>query len=303
MEKDFTFIIFSPDAVEQRLVYPILKFLKEDHDIDAVKLKYVNIKLHQLERLYQEQIQKMSPNWWLVEKLFSLGRSVVVLLHKENCNLDLSEYITDIKGKSDPSVCSSNSIRGKFSAENRFINLIHTPDNINRSKEEIKIFFSPKELSEARFRPNLKLLDENYNNPSLLDFYATLSRIKRRILYLITQEEKKEYHEILTNLFIEEFNYQLKYYEKHNSRLVITEEYKEILKKQKEFISNIEDDHELHFLLKTLILVPFSHEINIYEEYEKKKYKWGPFLTEWEMLTIQSSIIKPINLLFGGINS
>ncbi len=303
LKDNYTFIVFSPDAVEQKLVYPILNFLEEEHGICAVKLKYLNINLRQLERLYQEQIKKMSPNWWLVEKLFSLGRSIAVLLHNEHSSTDLSEYITAIKGKSDPTVCSTDSIRGKFGAENRFINLIHTPDNHDRCKEEINIFFTPIEIEESRLRPNLSLLDENNGHSNLLDFYATLSRVKRRILYLFTQEEQSEYHESLAKLFVEEYNFQLKQFKGNSDRLVISETYKELLMHQKEFISNIEDEHDLFLLLKKLVLLPFYHEINIYEEYEQKKYSWGPFLTEWEMLTLQSGVTKPINLLFGGVNS
>lgn len=303
MNKNISYMVFSPDAVEQKLVYPILYEMKEKHGIVTTGIKYLNVKLSHLEILYTDHIKKMTPNWWLVEKLFSMGTSVIVLLKKGSDNkFDLSKYLSKIKGKSDPSLCSEETIRGKFLAENRTVNLLHTPDDYESFNREIKVFLNEEECKRYNEQKSLRieLLIENNSTNTLLDFYLTLSRLKRRIFLLIMQDKPNYYHENekLYDLLLEEMLFQ-KEQKKITKRITITKEYTHLLKRQKDYIINSADSHDLHPLLYQLILVPFSKTINIYDYYDKYKYKFGPFLSNWEMLTIQTAVARPIKLLFG----
>jgi nucleoside diphosphate kinase len=308
MKKNISFILISPDAVEQDLIFPILKEL-EKYNIHPLRLKYLDVKLPLLEKLYGHQVNKMTPNWWLVEKLFTLGRSAVVLLKSECASeIDLSHFITQLKGSSDPSNCSNSSLRGQFNAENRVVNLIHTPDDFNKCLTEISNFFSINELNlevhgenkTAFLKP--ELLREQVGSYKLLDFYFTLSRLKRRILFLIMQDGFKDYQQFLLTTLLDELCYQNIVLKKDN-RIRLTSELGKILNTQKGYVDFIEDTHPLSCLFKKLLLLPYSHEIDIYEEYYKNKYSFGAFMTRWEMLTIQSAVANPIEIIFGGKNS
>ncbi|TQR32833.1 hypothetical protein C7Y47_11965 [Lysinibacillus sphaericus] len=307
MNKDVSFILLSPDAVKQDLIFFILEEL-EKFDILPLRIKYLNIKLPILEKLYGHQINKMTPNWWLVEKLFTLDRSAALLL-KDNSpeERDLSEFLTKIKGVSDPSNLSNSSLRGKFNAENRVINLIHTPDDVNKCSSEITNFFSKQELNIEIYNNDvssflkLELLREQIESYKLLDFYLTLSRLKRRILFLIMQDEFKDYHHLLMTTFLEETELYKSVLKKDN-RIRLTPKVDKILVTQKSYIDFIVDTHPLSDLLKKLLLLPYSLKINIYEEFDKNKYEFGAFMTEWEMLTIQSAVALPIEIIFGGKN-
>lgn len=299
LDKEMTFMLFSPDAVEADLTSPILERLMQ-LGIQPARVKYIDMRGEKLEKLYSHQLDRMTPHWWLVEKLFSMGRSMAVLLVGDpQSHTSLAERVTKLKGKSDPAKCNPDTLRLIYEAENRVINLIHSPDEPEDFWKESRLFFSNEEIEQAyqdtmRLHQviNPQLLKEHLGIKRLGGFYETLARLKRRIAVFIHQDTHVLQH------FCEALFEEMEYLSRLNERATFTNSYKALLTHQLLIWKQTSCNHVLAELLTGLVELPFSRHLHLYDYFEQHRYLFGPFLTEWELVTIQSAVAIPSSIYF-----
>lgn len=154
-------VIIKPDGLVKSLTGNIISVLSE------TKLKIVGAKVLKVSRelaekhysnLKQEQIAKkgiergteiFENTVSYITGKFHTDRVMVLVYQGE----DSIEKIRQIVGKTNPEEADPISIRGKYgrvnSKTNIFENVIHASDSEQNAEKEIKLWFSPSELSET----------------------------------------------------------------------------------------------------------------------------------------------------------
>lgn len=140
MQKEQTFAMIKPDAVQRGLIGEIIRrFEKKGIKIVAMKLVSVDRKL--AEKHYG--IHKGKP--FFEPTVQYITSSPVVAMVLEGVNV--IEMVRGMTGATDPQKAATGTIRGDFG---QFIgrNIIHASDGKDTASFEINLWFLPKELAQ-----------------------------------------------------------------------------------------------------------------------------------------------------------
>jgi len=139
MEKERTFVMIKPDAVQRGLIGDIIqRFEKKGIKIVAMKLVAVDRKL--AEKHYG--VHKGKP--FFEPTVQYITSSPVIAMVLEGVNV--IEMVRGMTGATDPQKAAMGTIRGDYS---QFIgrNIIHASDGKDTARFEIDLWFTPKEIA------------------------------------------------------------------------------------------------------------------------------------------------------------
>ena len=140
MEKERTFVMIKPDAVQRGLVGNILsRFERKGIKIVAMKLISVSKKL--AEKHYE--VHRGKPFFEPTVKYITKSPVVAMVLEGNNA----IEMVRDMMGETDPQKADIGTIRGDFG---QFIgrNIVHGSDSPETAEFEINLWFKPDEISD-----------------------------------------------------------------------------------------------------------------------------------------------------------
>jgi nucleoside-diphosphate kinase len=139
MEKQRTFVMIKPDAIQRGLIGEIVgRFEKKGLKIIAMKM--VSVSKEFAEKHYG--IHKGKPFFEPTVKYITSSPVIAMVLEGFNA-IDL---VRNMMGKTNPADASPGSIRGDYGL---FIgrNIVHGSDSLDTAKFEINLWFEPGELS------------------------------------------------------------------------------------------------------------------------------------------------------------
>ena len=140
MQKERTFVMIKPDAVQRGLVGGIIdRFEKKGIKIVAMKLVSVDRKL--AEKHYG--VHKGKPFFEPTVQYITSSPVVAMVLEGINC----IEMVRGMMGKTDPQKAEQGTIRGEYG---QFIgrNIVHGSDSKETAAFEINLWFTKEEISE-----------------------------------------------------------------------------------------------------------------------------------------------------------
>lgn len=140
MEKERTFVMIKPDAVQRGVIGEIIsRFEKKGIKIVAMKLVSVDRKL--AEKHYG--IHKGKPFFEPTVKYITASPVVALVLE----GINVIEMVRGMTGATDPQKATPGTIRGDYG---QFIgrNIIHASDGKDTAKFEIDLWFTPEELAQ-----------------------------------------------------------------------------------------------------------------------------------------------------------
>jgi nucleoside-diphosphate kinase len=140
MEKERTFIMIKPDAVQRGFIGDIIsRFEKKGIKIVAMKLVSVDRKL--AEKHYG--IHKGKPFFEPTVKYITSSPVVAMVLE----GINAIEMVRGMMGKTDPQQAPLGTIRGDYG---QFIgrNIIHGSDGKETAAFEINLWFKPEEIAK-----------------------------------------------------------------------------------------------------------------------------------------------------------
>jgi len=139
MEKQQTFVMIKPDAVQRGLVGSILKRF-EQKGVKVVAMKMVSVTKDLAEKHYG--VHKGKP--FFEPTVDYITSSPVVAMVLEGINV--IEMVRHMTGATDPQKAAMGTIRGDFG---QFIgrNIVHASDGPDTAKFEINLWFKPEEIS------------------------------------------------------------------------------------------------------------------------------------------------------------
>ncbi|HDI03271.1 MAG TPA: nucleoside-diphosphate kinase [Candidatus Pacearchaeota archaeon] len=143
-----TLVLLKSDAIKRCLVGRILQRF-EDAGLKIVGMKMVWIDKKVARKHYKEHVKKKF--FKSLEKYITSGPLIAICLEGVNA----VEVVRKMVGSTEPNKALPGTIRGDFahlSAEwankkgKAIVNLIHASDSLEKAKQEIKLWFKPKEL-------------------------------------------------------------------------------------------------------------------------------------------------------------
>ena len=140
MEKERTFVMIKPDAVQRGITGEIItRFEKKGIKIVAMKLVAVSKK--QAEKHYA--VHKGKPFFEPTVKYITSSPVVVMVLE----GINAIEMVRGMMGKTDPQQADKGTIRGDYG---QFIgrNIVHGSDGKETAKFEINLWFTPEEIAK-----------------------------------------------------------------------------------------------------------------------------------------------------------
>lgn len=140
MEKEQTFIMIKPDAVQRGLIGDIIsRFEKKGIKIVAMKMVDVDRKLAEQHYAVHKGKPFFEPT---VEYITS---SPVVAMVLEGINA--IDMVRGMMGKTNPQEAPLGTIRGDYG---QFIgrNIVHGSDGPDTAKKEINLWFTPEEIAD-----------------------------------------------------------------------------------------------------------------------------------------------------------
>ena len=136
MEK--TFIIFKPDAMDQRIVGTVLsRFEAAGFDVIACMMSRLSPAL--LRQHYAHVADK--PFYPEIEGFMS-ARSVIMIGLQ---GVDVVKRVRDLLGPTDSRKAAKGTIRGDFGTD-MMKNIVHASDSVENGQAELARFFKPDEL-------------------------------------------------------------------------------------------------------------------------------------------------------------
>ena len=140
MEKQKTFVMIKPDAVQRGLVGEIISRF-EKKGLKIVAMKHVSVSKELAEKHYE--IHKGKP--FFEPTVGYITSSPVVAMVLEGINA--IEVVRGMMGKTNPQEAAGGTIRGDYG---QFIgrNIVHGSDGKDTAKFEISLWFKPEELSD-----------------------------------------------------------------------------------------------------------------------------------------------------------
>jgi len=142
MQKERTFVVIKPDAVQRGLVGKIISRF-ERKGIKLVAMKLVSVSRELAEKHYK--VHEGKPFFDSTVK-FIISSPVVAMVLEGN---DAVEMVRHMIGKTDPQKAEMGTIRGDFG---QFIgrNIVHGSDNAETAKFEINLWFKPEEIADYK---------------------------------------------------------------------------------------------------------------------------------------------------------
>ena len=140
MQKERTFVIIKPDAVQRGIIGEIIsRFERKGIKIVAMKMKSVSREL--AEKHYG--VHKGKPFFEPTVEYITSSPVVALILEGNNT----IEMVRNMMGKTDPQQAELGTIRGDFG---QFIgrNIIHGSDGGDTAKFEIDLWFKQEEISK-----------------------------------------------------------------------------------------------------------------------------------------------------------
>jgi len=140
MQKEHTFIMIKPDAVQRGFIGEIIsRFEKKGVKIVAMKMVAVDRAL--AEKHYR--VHKGKPFFEPTVKYITSSPVVAMVLEGVN----VIEMVRGMTGATDPQKAAIGTIRGDYG---QFIgrNIIHASDGKDTAKFEINLWFSPEEIAQ-----------------------------------------------------------------------------------------------------------------------------------------------------------
>jgi nucleoside-diphosphate kinase len=139
MQKERTFVIIKPDAVQRGLIGKIISRF-ERKGIKIVAMKMISVNRELAEKHYG--IHKGKPFFEPTIKYITSSPVIALILE----GINAIEMVRTMMGKTDPQKAELGSIRGDFG---QFIgrNIIHGSDGTDTAKFEINLWFKKDEIS------------------------------------------------------------------------------------------------------------------------------------------------------------
>jgi len=145
-------VIIKPDALLKSLTGNIITALAETK-LRIVGAKVVKLKRDLAERHYSE-LKEKKPEIFEQTLNYMMGKyhadRVFVLVYQGEGAI---EKIREICGNTHPEEANPTSIRGRYGRINSktkvWENVVHASDSENSAEKEIKLWFSPEELTES----------------------------------------------------------------------------------------------------------------------------------------------------------
>jgi nucleoside-diphosphate kinase len=140
MEKEQTFVMIKPDAVQRGFIGEIIsRFEKKGIKIIAMKLVSVDRKL--AEKHYG--VHKGKPFFEPTVKYITSSPVVALVLE----GINVIEMVRGMTGATDPQKAATGTIRGDYG---QFIgrNIIHASDGKETATFEINLWFTPDEIAQ-----------------------------------------------------------------------------------------------------------------------------------------------------------
>lgn len=138
---DMGFILFSPECTTTRLYLDALGWLSERR---VVFCGFAWRKLSQADVAYLYASNRQNRNYGpldeLVDRLFSLDYSLAARVRIPGIS-NVHEYLTRLKGPSDPAMATPRHLRRWLGATNKILNFVHTSDTAAAASEESRLFF------------------------------------------------------------------------------------------------------------------------------------------------------------------
>ena len=142
MNKERTFVMIKPDAVQRGLIGEIIRRF-EKKGIKLVALKLVSVDRELAEKHYG--IHKGKPFFEPTVEYITSSPVVVMVLE----GINAIEMVRGMMGKTDPQKAEMGTIRGDFG---QFIgrNIVHGSDGPDTAEFEINLWFKPEEISDFK---------------------------------------------------------------------------------------------------------------------------------------------------------
>ena len=139
MEKERTFVMIKPDAVQRGLIGEIIRRF-EQKGIKIGAMKMVSVSKELAEKHYG--IHKGKPFFEPTVKYIMSSPVVAMVLE----GINAIEMVREMMGKTDPQKADIGTIRGDFG---QFIgrNIVHGSDGPDTAEFEINLWFKPEEIS------------------------------------------------------------------------------------------------------------------------------------------------------------
>lgn len=138
MSHETTLILFKPDAVEKRLVGPVLARFQ------AAGFKIRGIKMMQLgEDVLREHYAHIADKPFFPEIVAFMRKTPVVALALEGD--DVIAQVRDLLGPTNSKAAPAGTIRGDF-GEDMMVNVCHASDSREAASAELRRFFNEDEI-------------------------------------------------------------------------------------------------------------------------------------------------------------
>ncbi len=140
MEKQRTFVMIKPDAVQRGLIGEIINRF-EKKGIKVVAMKMVSVDKDLAEKHYG--VHKGKPFFEPTVKYITSSPVVAMVLEGFNA----IEIVRKMMGKTNPAEATPGSIRGDYG---QFIgrNIVHGSDGEDTAEFEINLWFKPEEITD-----------------------------------------------------------------------------------------------------------------------------------------------------------
>ena len=142
MQKERTFVMIKPDAVQRGLIGDIInRFEKKGIKLVAMKMVSVDRKL--AEKHYE--IHKGKPFFEPTVRYITSAPVVAMVLE----GINAIEMVRNMMGKTDPQKAETGTIRGDYG---QFIgrNIVHGSDGKETAEFEIDLWFKPEEIAKYK---------------------------------------------------------------------------------------------------------------------------------------------------------
>jgi nucleoside-diphosphate kinase len=142
MQKERTFVIIKPDAVQRGIIGEIISRF-EQKGIKIVAMKMITVDRDLAEKHYG--IHEGKPFFEPTVDYITSSPVVAIILEGHNA----IEMVRKMMGKTDPQKAELGTIRGDFG---QFIgrNIIHGSDGIDTAEFEINLWFKKNEISKYK---------------------------------------------------------------------------------------------------------------------------------------------------------
>ena len=142
MEKERTFVIIKPDAVQRGLAGEIISRF-EKKGIKIVAMKLVSVSKELAEKHYE--IHKGKPFFEPTVKYITSSPVIAMVLE----GINAIDMVRGMMGKTDPQKAEMGTIRGDLG---QFIgrNIVHGSDSKETAEFEINLWFKPEEITKYK---------------------------------------------------------------------------------------------------------------------------------------------------------